>query len=577
MVSIAAPLAANTIAAGPATTLAGALAPGGAGLTLPGQTGRFAAFLDQAEPAPNGMPGLADAPGLPDAPAIAPTATMASSPALPAPVLSATATMLPVTGKILPASGNAASAAPVAMPQGLSATALQQATPAPGEPPADKPALSSLVQPGSMAVRVRNRIDGNPAEPPAANSVPEKLANLAPDARLQPFVARSFAPRSGTAAKENASADSLATDCTPSDDTPAPDGAQPPAPLPVVVAEVVVATVALPVSTDQTSKAPVQQPTRGAGALPAARTAPVRVAATMVAVQPVPPMTTPVLPAGALPLAQDDAVPALPAAIPLSLGRQPDSRGGEPAPAIPALAPAAAPALAPIQQVLAARQPQASGTAIDAPAQTAAPATPATPALADRAGEPPAPLPTQPAPATAATLAAMVPGIAQVAGDSVPAATATTAVPGTQKAALVDAVARARQDGAGAAVSATLAHGAFGRVDLEIRHRDDGLTVTMASADPGFAPAVLAASRADAGNPANQNGGQQASANSNTGTGNAGPGGGNSSQAQGHGTNQGGDGRPTPRAPATAQDAASARRQAAGGDDPDTAQGGVFA
>jgi Meckel syndrome type 1 protein len=81
---------------------------------------------------------------------------------------------------------------------------------------------------------------------------------------------------------------------------------------------------------------------------------------------------------------------------------------------------------------------------------------------------------------------------------------APAAIPGAQMTALVDAVARARQEGPGAAVAATLAHSTFGRVDLEFRQKDDGLTVTMASADPGFAPAVLAASRADTGNAGNQ-------------------------------------------------------------------------
>jgi hypothetical protein len=76
------------------------------------------------------------------------------------------------------------------------------------------------------------------------------------------------------------------------------------------------------------------------------------------------------------------------------------------------------------------------------------------------------------------------------------------AVPGAQVAALVDAVARAREGATPGAVAATLAHGTFGRVSLEFRQNDDGLSVTMASSDPGFAPAVLAATRTDAGAPA---------------------------------------------------------------------------
>jgi hypothetical protein len=77
---------------------------------------------------------------------------------------------------------------------------------------------------------------------------------------------------------------------------------------------------------------------------------------------------------------------------------------------------------------------------------------------------------------------------------------AAMAVPGTQVAALVEAVARARESGA--AAGATLAHAAFGKVSLQFHHDDDGLAVTLASADPGFAPAVLAASRVPATEPA---------------------------------------------------------------------------
>jgi Meckel syndrome type 1 protein len=77
---------------------------------------------------------------------------------------------------------------------------------------------------------------------------------------------------------------------------------------------------------------------------------------------------------------------------------------------------------------------------------------------------------------------------------------AAMAVPGTQVAALVEAVARARESGA--AAGATLAHAAFGKVSLQFHHEDDGLSVTLASADPGFAPAVLAASRVPAAEPA---------------------------------------------------------------------------
>lgn len=77
---------------------------------------------------------------------------------------------------------------------------------------------------------------------------------------------------------------------------------------------------------------------------------------------------------------------------------------------------------------------------------------------------------------------------------------AAMSVHGTQVAALIEAVARARESGT--AAGATLAHAAFGKVSLQFHHEDDGLSVTLASADPGFAPAVLAASRVPAAEPA---------------------------------------------------------------------------
>jgi Meckel syndrome type 1 protein len=141
--------------------------------------------------------------------------------------------------------------------------------------------------------------------------------------------------------------------------------------------------------------------------------------------------------------------------------------------------------------------------------------------------------------------------------------------------ALVDAVARARQEGQGAAVAATLAHGTFGRVDLEFRQKDDGLTVTMASADPGFAPAVLAASRADTGNAGNQGTpartpvtrARVTKAGSQNFSGQAFAG-----QSQSQSPSQGGDGRQPPR-PTLAEGSGPASRAGGGpGDDPKAAR-----
>lgn len=68
---------------------------------------------------------------------------------------------------------------------------------------------------------------------------------------------------------------------------------------------------------------------------------------------------------------------------------------------------------------------------------------------------------------------------------------------GPDMAALVDRLVEARQaarSGAGAqTVQATITHAEFGRVALNFRQDGDGMTVSMASSDPGFAPAAQAA------------------------------------------------------------------------------------
>jgi hypothetical protein len=62
---------------------------------------------------------------------------------------------------------------------------------------------------------------------------------------------------------------------------------------------------------------------------------------------------------------------------------------------------------------------------------------------------------------------------------------------------LVDSIARARDDGA--TVSVAVAHAEFGKVSLRFENGDNGLSVAMSSADPGFARAVAASGQADGG------------------------------------------------------------------------------
>lgn len=143
------------------------------------------------------------------------------------------------------------------------------------------------------------------------------------------------------------------------------------------------------------------------------------------------------------------------------------------------------------------------------------------------------------------------------------------AVPGTQVAALVEAVARARESGA--AAGATLAHAAFGKVSLQFHHEDDGLSVTLASADPGFAPAVLAASRVPAAEPAPVQAQPPSSAS---------PGSDLSPRAQSQGQAQGqnhGQPEQQPRHGDLRQTAAPTARQSNVGDDEAPADHGIFA
>ena len=124
----------------------------------------------------------------------------------------------------------------------------------------------------------------------------------------------------------------------------------------------------------------------------------------------------------------------------------------------------------------------------------------------------------QAAPAFAPTplVASFVPTVAPAPGDPSEAMAPAPASP-TERvdfATLVDTIARAREQAAprdmATPVSVSLAHADFGPVALRFRHDGDTLAVTMASADPGFARAVSAASVADASAAAGQR--QQADA-----------------------------------------------------------------
>jgi Meckel syndrome type 1 protein len=91
-----------------------------------------------------------------------------------------------------------------------------------------------------------------------------------------------------------------------------------------------------------------------------------------------------------------------------------------------------------------------------------------------------------------------------------PAAATPAAETPTDFGALVDSIARARAESThagSAAVGVTLSHTDFGRVGLQFSARADGLSVTMHSNDPGFAPAVVAAAAPSAGSSAGNHSG----------------------------------------------------------------------
>jgi hypothetical protein len=163
---------------------------------------------------------------------------------------------------------------------------------------------------------------------------------------------------------------------------------------------------------------------------------------------------------------------------------------------------------------------------------TAQPAASAAAATDPSAGRDPlaAPVP----PVLAADLVMPLAAPAQPApAQAVISAPQTAAPTSTDFAGLIDRLVEARdaaglQSGGATTIAATLAHTEFGRVSMQFRQDDGALSVSMASSDPGFAPAVQMATTApgtaanedrgnaarqdqqQAGTPGNQNAGQNA-------------------------------------------------------------------
>lgn len=154
---------------------------------------------------------------------------------------------------------------------------------------------------------------------------------------------------------------------------------------------------------------------------------------------------------------------------------------------------------APVQFQVRARQSMASEAARVQPTSDAPPASPATPTaspidlLRSRAPAELAPvLPVGPALA-AAPLAEAPQGAPLAAAAPAAPARAETPMDFTQ---LVDRLVEARDAARPQAIEAAVAHAEFGRVSLRFAQGDDGLSVTMASADPDFARVAQSAAAA---------------------------------------------------------------------------------
>lgn len=215
----------------------------------------------------------------------------------------------------------------------------------------------------------------------------------------------------------------------------------------------------------------------------------------------------------------------------------------------------------------------ATATATDAPAAAAAaPSMPAALELARRSAD----SAVAGTDAMAAPLATpLVATASQTAGGDIPLAGAAAAPRAEQPldfAALVDRLVQAREAAAPQTTHAAVTHAEFGQVALQFRQDTDGLTVTMASADPAFARAAQAAipaaqAAAAAGDDAARQDGQATAQGQN---GNAAATGGNSSQMRG-GSGQSRD------AGADRQTRANPSGQNASDDSRAAARSGIFA
>ncbi len=463
----------------------------------PAQTGGFAAFLGKADPARSGQESGQDSSRATPASTSMPTPGAVPAPSVaPTPGLPTALALGPESGNPLPDGGKAAGAA--------------SATPIPPAPASliEAPAIEGAAIEGSGAQpsplpATRTFVAATPETPapsPEAPMAGDAVSGPEPIRVLLDRIASVVAARTRTGAGHQANEDSDGEQALPdtgASDAPVQDG------LPATLSPVAPATVPVAPTVVALASPRPDSRTRQETGSQAGKAAPVAAQASSPARAAGPDTGRPI------PSPQQNSAPIVLTPVAAPLPYAPET----PAPDLEAGSTANRPALS-VQHTLAMRQ--AETVAGPATSQTTS-RPPADPAPSNERSEGNASLPlasAQPSASMAQPQALAVTPAPILQGAPVALDGPAQAVPGAQVAALVDAVARAREGATPGAVAATLAHGTFGRVSLEFRQNDDGLSVTMASSDPGFAPAVLAATRTDAG------AGTNTGANTNTGSGN---------------------------------------------------------
>lgn len=467
----------------------------------PAQTGGFAAFLGKADPARSVQDSGQDS-GQTGSRATPASTSMPTPGAVPAPSAAPTPG-LPTALALGPESGNP-------LPDGGKAAGAASATPIPPAPASliEDPAIEGAAIEGSGAQpsplpatrplpTTRTFVAATPEAPapsPEAPMAGDAVSGPEPIRVLLDRIASVVAARTRTGAGHQANEDSDGEQALPdtgAPDAPVQDG------LPATLLPVAPATVPMAPTVVAFASPRPDSRTRQETGSQAGKAAPVAAQASSPARAAGPDTSRPI------PSPQQNSAPIVLTPVAAPLPYAPETH----APDLEAGSTANRPALS-VQHTLAMRQ--AETVAVPATSQTTS-RPPADPAPSNERSEGNASLPlasAQPAVSIAQPQGLAVTPAPILQGAPVALDGPAQAVPGAQVAALVDAVARAREGATPGAVAATLAHGTFGRVSLEFRQNDDGLSVTMASSDPGFAPAVLAATRTDAG------------ANTNTGSGN---------------------------------------------------------